>query len=188
MSGRLTLSKEGPLISTPHISASSAMNKCSYLACSQSAALANVPCSGSNPCGCTFGPNGANREVYWFVCLASFTARIKCSQVIAGTMFELVKALEDGAEELKIRVPNPISLNAGCELFIAFVTLFPHESQVRVIYSSCCIFRRQLTGRRVFQNSGESSSTKVRRTQQKRSRTVIRLHVSPLTSSRTIPW
>jgi hypothetical protein len=45
-------------------------------------------------------------------------------------MFELVKALEDGAEELKKRTPNPISLNAGCELFIAFVTLFPHESDV----------------------------------------------------------
>lgn len=46
----------------------------------------------------------------------------------AGTMFELVKALNDGAEALKKRVPNPIGLNAGCELFIAFVTLFPHES------------------------------------------------------------
>ncbi|KAI0831210.1 IF-2B-domain-containing protein [Trametes gibbosa] len=46
----------------------------------------------------------------------------------AGTMFELVQALNDGAEELKRRSLNPISLNAGCELFIAFVTLFPHES------------------------------------------------------------
>ncbi|KAI0646961.1 nagb/rpia/CoA transferase-like protein [Trametes meyenii] len=46
----------------------------------------------------------------------------------AGTMFELVQALNDGAEELKRRSKNPISLNAGCELFIAFVTLFPHES------------------------------------------------------------
>ncbi|KAI0721685.1 nagb/rpia/CoA transferase-like protein [Cerioporus squamosus] len=46
----------------------------------------------------------------------------------AGTMFELVQALNDGAEELKRRSQNPISLNAGCELFIAFVTLFPHES------------------------------------------------------------
>ncbi|ETW85953.1 hypothetical protein HETIRDRAFT_42707 [Heterobasidion irregulare TC 32-1] len=46
----------------------------------------------------------------------------------AGTMFELVKALNDGAEALKKRVPNPIGLNAGCELFTAFVTLFPHES------------------------------------------------------------
>lgn len=45
-------------------------------------------------------------------------------------MFELVQALEDGAAELKSRVSNPISLTAGCELFIAFVTLFPHESQV----------------------------------------------------------
>ncbi len=47
-------------------------------------------------------------------------------------MFELVQALNDGAEELKRRSPNPISLNAGCELFIAFVTLFPHESDVSI--------------------------------------------------------
>ncbi|KZT11390.1 nagb/rpia/CoA transferase-like protein [Laetiporus sulphureus 93-53] len=46
----------------------------------------------------------------------------------AGTMFELVQALNDDAEILKQRSANPISLNAGCELFIAFVTLFPHES------------------------------------------------------------
>ncbi|KAG6854302.1 hypothetical protein C0991_008197 [Blastosporella zonata] len=46
----------------------------------------------------------------------------------AGTMFELVKALNDGAQVLKTRSANPISLNAGCELFIAFVTLFPHDS------------------------------------------------------------
>ncbi|KAH9951327.1 nagb/rpia/CoA transferase-like protein [Amylocystis lapponica] len=46
----------------------------------------------------------------------------------AGTMFELVQELNDGAQVLKERTPNPISLNAGCELFIAFVTLFPHES------------------------------------------------------------
>ena len=45
-------------------------------------------------------------------------------------MFELVKALNEGAETLKRRMANPISLNAGCELFIAFVTLFPHESTV----------------------------------------------------------
>lgn len=45
----------------------------------------------------------------------------------AGTMFELVKALNEGAETLKSKTTNPISLNAGCELFIAFVTLFPHE-------------------------------------------------------------
>ena len=50
----------------------------------------------------------------------------------AGTMFELVKALNDGAEVLKTRSSNPISINAGCELFIAFVTLFPHDSAVRV--------------------------------------------------------
>ena len=48
----------------------------------------------------------------------------------AGTMFELVKALNDGAEALRTHIPNPIGLNAGSELFIAFVTLFPHESAV----------------------------------------------------------
>ncbi|THU90721.1 nagb/rpia/CoA transferase-like protein [Dendrothele bispora CBS 962.96] len=46
----------------------------------------------------------------------------------AGTMFELVKELKDGAEELNLKSPNPISLNAGCELFIEFITLFPHPS------------------------------------------------------------
>jgi hypothetical protein len=45
-------------------------------------------------------------------------------------MFELVRALNDGAETLKKRVPNLIGLTAGCELFIGFVTLFPHESAV----------------------------------------------------------
>jgi translation initiation factor eIF-2B subunit alpha len=48
-------------------------------------------------------------------------------------MFELVKALNDGAGELKKRSSNPIGLNAGCELFIAFVTLFPHDSAVNFI-------------------------------------------------------
>lgn len=45
-------------------------------------------------------------------------------------MFELVKGLNDGASVLSQRSPNPISLNAGCELFIAFVTLFPHDQDV----------------------------------------------------------
>lgn len=51
----------------------------------------------------------------------------------AGTMFELVKALNQGAETLKQHTSNPISLNAGCELFIAFVTLFPHDSAVSLV-------------------------------------------------------
>jgi hypothetical protein len=42
-------------------------------------------------------------------------------------MTELAKALEAGAEELKSRSENPMSLAAGCELFIAFVTDLPHE-------------------------------------------------------------
>jgi len=58
--------------------------------------------------------------------ILSLTELLTCSD--AGTMFELVQALNDGAESLKKRVPNPIGLTAGCELFIGFVTLFPHES------------------------------------------------------------
>lgn len=41
--------------------------------------------------------------------------------------------------ELKGRISNPISLNAGCELFIAFVTLFPHEHQVFAVLPSCYV-------------------------------------------------
>ncbi|KAJ7343514.1 hypothetical protein DFH08DRAFT_872907 [Mycena albidolilacea] len=51
-----------------------------------------------------------------------------CATSNAGTMFELVKALNEGADSLRRNSSNPISLNAGCELFIAFVTLFPHDS------------------------------------------------------------
>ncbi|KAJ7632588.1 nagb/rpia/CoA transferase-like protein [Roridomyces roridus] len=43
-------------------------------------------------------------------------------------MFELVKELNEGADALKQHTSNPIGLTAGCELFIAFVTLFPHDS------------------------------------------------------------
>lgn len=48
----------------------------------------------------------------------------------AGTMFELVQELKDGAETLKQQTANSISINAGTELFIEFVTLFPHEASV----------------------------------------------------------
>ncbi|KAJ7046753.1 hypothetical protein C8F04DRAFT_1061621 [Mycena alexandri] len=51
-----------------------------------------------------------------------------CASSTAGTMFELVKALNEGADALNQSSTNAISLNAGCELFIAFVTLFPHDS------------------------------------------------------------
>lgn len=54
------------------------------------------------------------------------------AQSNAGTMFELVSALKRGADVLKASVSNPISLSAGCELFVAFVTTFPHESDVRL--------------------------------------------------------
>ncbi|KAG8969488.1 translation initiation factor eIF-2B subunit alpha, partial [Tulasnella sp. 419] len=40
----------------------------------------------------------------------------------AATMYELVEALKDGASDLKKKTPNPISLTAGCDLFIRYVT------------------------------------------------------------------
>lgn len=54
----------------------------------------------------------------------------------AGTMFELVKELKDGAEALKKQSLNSISLSAGTELFIEFVTLFPHDASVRACPTS----------------------------------------------------
>jgi translation initiation factor eIF-2B subunit alpha len=53
-------------------------------------------------------------------------------------MFELAKALNHGAETLRKGSSNPISINAGCELFITFVTSFPHASDVSMpVYMSC---------------------------------------------------
>lgn len=52
------------------------------------------------------------------------------SFVSAGTMFELTKELKDAAEALKKQATNPIGLSAGCDLFVAFTTLFPHDSAV----------------------------------------------------------
>jgi translation initiation factor eIF-2B subunit alpha len=45
----------------------------------------------------------------------------------AGTMYELVEALKDGAATLKKRTPNPISLTAGCDIFIQYVTTTTQE-------------------------------------------------------------
>lgn len=45
----------------------------------------------------------------------------------AGTMFELSGVLDQGTQQLTDRVPNSISLNAGCELFNLFVTVATHD-------------------------------------------------------------
>jgi len=78
--------------------------------------------------------HGAHREVRW--CVSCHPVHPP-SSLTAGTMFELVKALNDGAQVLRSHSANPISLNAGCELFITFVTLFPHDSDVRFFHSPC---------------------------------------------------
>lgn len=54
-------------------------------------------------------------------------------------MFELVQELHAGCEVLRSRFTNSISLNAGCELFIAFVTLFPTDFKVSFLHSSFVI-------------------------------------------------
>ena len=46
-------------------------------------------------------------------------------------MFELLQELKDGAESLSKSYSNPISINAGCQLFIEFMTTLPHETAVR---------------------------------------------------------
>lgn len=63
--------------------------------------------------------------------LVAFPHSLQRGNLAAGTMFELVQELKDGAETLKQQTANAMSLNAGCELFIEFVTLFPHEAAVR---------------------------------------------------------
>lgn len=45
-------------------------------------------------------------------------------------MYELVEALKDGAAALKKRTPNPISLTAGCDIFIRYVTTTMQEFDV----------------------------------------------------------
>lgn len=53
-------------------------------------------------------------------------------------MFELLNELKGGAEALNRQSSNSIGLNAGCELFIEFITLFPHDAAVSVDIPSFC--------------------------------------------------
>ena len=48
----------------------------------------------------------------------------------AETMYELVEGLKNGAGALKRHTPNPISLSAGADLFIRYVTTAPQEHTV----------------------------------------------------------
>ncbi|KAH7337073.1 hypothetical protein B0J17DRAFT_718970 [Rhizoctonia solani] len=47
----------------------------------------------------------------------------------ASTMQQLLESLQRGAAVLKSRSSNPLSLTAGCDLFIRYVTLFPRIHQ-----------------------------------------------------------
>lgn len=50
--------------------------------------------------------------------------------ILAGTTAELVNEMFEALSELKRRTPGSVSVQVGCELFIAFMTLFPHEADV----------------------------------------------------------
>lgn len=78
----------------------------------------------------------------------------------AGTMFELVKELKDGAEALKRQSSNSISLSAGTELFIEFVTLFPHDASVRA--NRCSHFESRVLITASFQSFLELKSELIR--------------------------
>lgn len=137
---------------------------------------------------------GAHREIRWCVVPPDSNQLNECShtQSEAGTMFELVQALNDGAEVLKKRVPNPISLNAGCELFIAFVTLFPHESDVSalsaIVFPRAFMTFRFMTIGRVSHSSRPSSLSMARNMLRKPSRLEIRSLNALSGSSGTTRW
>jgi translation initiation factor eIF-2B subunit alpha len=50
-----------------------------------------------------------------------------CDATKAGTIHELMSAIEDGAEALKKSIPNAISLTAGCDLFKRFIIAHAHD-------------------------------------------------------------
>ena len=113
-------------IFTQHFNLSSTMNRwLSYPIYPRLFSFIDLSTSRSYPC-----TNPAHTKFRWYYSpYTSFLLQFT-HQIQAGTMFELVKALNEGAETLKNQTSNSISLNAGCELFIAFVTLFPHDSAV----------------------------------------------------------
>ncbi|KAF8755028.1 glycosyl hydrolase 31 family [Rhizoctonia solani] len=54
--------------------------------------------------------------------------RILNSEDVASTMQQLLESLQRGAAILKSRSSNPLSLTAGCDLFIRYVTSLPQDT------------------------------------------------------------
>lgn len=50
-----------------------------------------------------------------------------CDASRAGTIHELMSAIEDGAQALQRSIPNAISLTAGCDLFKRFIIAHAHD-------------------------------------------------------------
>ncbi|KAI5795577.1 hypothetical protein EDC01DRAFT_629513 [Geopyxis carbonaria] len=50
-----------------------------------------------------------------------------CDATQAGTIHELMSAIEDGAAALNASIPNAISLMAGCDLFKRFIIAHAHD-------------------------------------------------------------
>lgn len=107
----------------------------------------------------------------------------------AGTMFELSGVLDKGTQQLTDRVPNSISLNAGCELFNLFVTVATHDLGVRApLFSTSSPDVIQFPLLRASRISRISSSGKGTGTSQRPPYTARRLLDSPVDSSRMDQW
>jgi len=104
-------------------------------------------------------------------------------------MFELSGVLDKGTQQLTDRVPNSISLNAGCELFNLFVTVATHDLGVRaplLATSSPDVIQFPLL--RASPTSRTSSSGKGTGTSQRLPCTARRLLDLPADSSRMDQW
>jgi len=145
--------------------------------------------------GCTtacsdHGPHRTHRKILWCD-VRSVHHRIQlmagCPQ--AGTMFELSGVLDKGTQQLTDRVPNSISLNAGCELFNLFVTVATHDLGVRAPLSPTSnpdVMQSPLL--RASPTSRISSSGKGTGTSQRPPCTARRLLDLPADSSRMDQW
>ncbi|KAF8318627.1 uncharacterized protein EI90DRAFT_2930077 [Cantharellus anzutake] len=75
----------------------------------------------------------------------------------AETMYELVEALKVGAAILKQATPNPISLTAGCDLFIRYVSTARQEDLAFATHKEALIREGNLYAR----NAAESCREKI---------------------------
>ena len=142
-----------------------------------------------NPLGRCPRVERADREIRWYVLLPLQGVAQPIPASSAETMFELVNALNTGATELRRQNANPIGLNAGCELFIAFVTLFPHNNSVRFC-SACRMDKVGANPRlpRVYRSSNVNLYVRADSTPRRHLPIATKLQISPSGSSKMTLW